>query len=481
MRRGLDVIITCEQCSTRFQLADSRIPERGVRVRCSRCKHAFVAKRVASSGDPVEQAVQQALVEDVEEAAGASEGLRPGGAVAVAAQESASTEDGLEESDWEFNDDAPALDSPSPLEPAASKDAGLTAAREAVDDLLSGDSGYSGGGEMDDLLGTESELDEEVDSLLSGQLEGPDLDAGELTEPLAQEAASAAEEGMFPAHEVVLAAPETVADASPEAGPSPAGNDELGSPENWDFFAEEAEDAAPERAAPQAPQGLVLGRIGQGAGQTPLDSVRPPIDVDAEPSKIPAWLGRAGQGVGWASVALLALVGLYQGTLRQAPASSSAQTAQTVAGFEAAGVEGRWIENAVAGPIYVVSGVLRGAGSHALDSGAWLTVRLFGERGELLADQAAALGPALPAARLRQEDPRELREIQASRARSVVWTPFGARDARPFQAILTQVHPRARRFDLAAVVEDVSATGAEGPGAAEALAGEANPARGEAP
>ncbi|MCC6642729.1 MAG: zinc-ribbon domain-containing protein [Deltaproteobacteria bacterium] len=36
------MIVTCERCDTRFQLDDLRVPASGARVRCSRCKHAFV-------------------------------------------------------------------------------------------------------------------------------------------------------------------------------------------------------------------------------------------------------------------------------------------------------------------------------------------------------------------------------------------------------------------------------------------------------
>ena len=45
MRRAslgdIALIVTCGECSTSFQLDESRIPAEGARVRCSRCKHAF--------------------------------------------------------------------------------------------------------------------------------------------------------------------------------------------------------------------------------------------------------------------------------------------------------------------------------------------------------------------------------------------------------------------------------------------------------
>jgi len=39
--RGITLIVTCEECTTSFELDEARIPPGGARVRCSRCKHAF--------------------------------------------------------------------------------------------------------------------------------------------------------------------------------------------------------------------------------------------------------------------------------------------------------------------------------------------------------------------------------------------------------------------------------------------------------
>ena len=35
------MVVVCEKCETRFHLSDERVPAKGARVRCSRCKHAF--------------------------------------------------------------------------------------------------------------------------------------------------------------------------------------------------------------------------------------------------------------------------------------------------------------------------------------------------------------------------------------------------------------------------------------------------------
>jgi|GEM_PF-1456534 len=42
------MIVKCEQCRTRFRLADERVPPSGVRVRCVRCRHVFRVHRVSA-------------------------------------------------------------------------------------------------------------------------------------------------------------------------------------------------------------------------------------------------------------------------------------------------------------------------------------------------------------------------------------------------------------------------------------------------
>src|SRR5262249_38818097 len=40
-RRRDPVIIACKQCHTRFKVPDKKVTARGLKVRCSRCGHAF--------------------------------------------------------------------------------------------------------------------------------------------------------------------------------------------------------------------------------------------------------------------------------------------------------------------------------------------------------------------------------------------------------------------------------------------------------
>jgi len=117
------LIIACEKCSTRFQLDAARVPASGVKVRCSRCRHAFVvrpAEAELATGAEAEQghardaaarvarARKPPASEDRTQALGGERGgertqqlERPHGEGAA---------DGDEESDWQFAEDLAAGD-----------------------------------------------------------------------------------------------------------------------------------------------------------------------------------------------------------------------------------------------------------------------------------------------------------------------------------------------------------------------------------
>ncbi len=442
------MIITCEQCQTQFQLDESRMPEGGARVRGARCEHAFFVKPTSEAADPGDHAVEDALVEDQEQRSGSTQELDPTAAVQGEAEE---------ESDWEFNDDRP---DPEP---------DLTAAREVVDGLL-GAVAEAPLQEADDgLLGATSDLAEDLAEDLCEAL-AEDVDDGidslfdstgysaELEEP--EPAALAAEEPAAASAEPEPSAPlvaEEPAAPLPAATAAQAAGEELGSPENWDFFSDEADGSLSEES------GFEQTPIGQ-LGLVPEPTLeRPPVDVDAEPSQMGRRLQLVAHVAGWLSVALLVIGGLHGGIVAQRAGPLALRTAQAAAGLEATGIEGRWLDNAAAGPIYVISGELLRAGSRPAVSGAWLAVRLFDENGVLLVEEAAAVGPALPEARLREEDPRELRAAQARGALAMAGASLVPGDAWAVQAILSHLPPAASRFDLAAIPLKAAAPAPEAP------------------
>lgn len=96
------MIIVCPECSTKFDVSSDRIPDGGIKVRCARCKHVFLAEKL-----PEEQAVPNEIAQSATEAP---------------ADESVD-ESSAEESDFSY-DRFQELDSPSPDDENFSFDAG---------------------------------------------------------------------------------------------------------------------------------------------------------------------------------------------------------------------------------------------------------------------------------------------------------------------------------------------------------------------
>jgi predicted Zn finger-like uncharacterized protein len=46
------MIIQCDQCKTKFRLDDSKVSEKGAKVRCAKCKHVFMVQRETPAEEP---------------------------------------------------------------------------------------------------------------------------------------------------------------------------------------------------------------------------------------------------------------------------------------------------------------------------------------------------------------------------------------------------------------------------------------------
>jgi len=46
------MIIQCDQCNTKFKLDDAKVPDKGIKVRCAKCKHVFMVQRETSPEEP---------------------------------------------------------------------------------------------------------------------------------------------------------------------------------------------------------------------------------------------------------------------------------------------------------------------------------------------------------------------------------------------------------------------------------------------
>jgi len=129
------LIITCAECATQFQLEEARVPESGIRVRCSVCKHAFFVAHPDAlddeASDPVARVVRDVLDADAGEVPEATTDLEirdgsagPTGSAALG-----------DDASWQWSDEGPPSDSAS-REPRDRFEESFEAARDAVDSLL---------------------------------------------------------------------------------------------------------------------------------------------------------------------------------------------------------------------------------------------------------------------------------------------------------------------------------------------------------
>ncbi|HME73495.1 MAG TPA: zinc-ribbon domain-containing protein [Myxococcota bacterium] len=386
------MIVACERCRTRFQLDDTRVPGGGVRVRCSRCKHAFFVMRPGASKDDLirataSQAAQQptfapgpthdlsvALPQDGDLSSATHQfgeritpkrGARSSdsdGSPASAARE------GEDESDWQFNDERPA---------PGTQDDRSASARGRQSERTRG-----GRGEV------------------------------------------------------------------------PISLDELGNPESWDFFAanEARNEVEPELAAGETAAGAGAAPAepsaqGAAARKPRQASVRPvPVSRGAEVAAAP--LSRLARLAGGALSALL-LVALS--ALSLAPGSAprvELPSSQKVGELALEELRGRLLENAVAGRLFVVSGRLRNPGLEPVSLGATVRVTLLRDQGQELMTAPALAGLAPSEAFVREESPERLQERLAASAAALAWTPLPPGESVAVTAVVENVPLEAQSFAL---------------------------------
>ena len=425
---GARVIVTCTECDTQFRLDDSKVSVTGLNVRCSVCKHAFF---VPAPGGEVE-------------------GEMSDPAAAVHRIASAAI-------------DATFFDEPGPT-PEVSRDLSAPESEPSID--------------------AEDEIATTVSPNLSPNSKGASGSDPESDWEFSHDPDSEADFGSVdaaeeePATHVSVAAERAVDDLlSP--GPAPAiatEDDSLGDPEDWDFFGDEGGDlsealiAPPQEAAsgqiepstdasafaevsdeaPQSVDGVVSPepfRSDLSTGIEVSSDVQATIAEDDVVGSVSFALRRAGNAIGWVSVIALFTFGLHAGVniQREAPEHPAMQR---VAGTIIDSVEGRWIENILAGPLYVVSGKLRNAGDVVPAPGSVLALRLYGGSGHPLDSASAMVGPALTERQIREGDPDELIARLELGAARMSREPLASGEMRRFHAILREVPTAAVSFRL---------------------------------
>jgi predicted Zn finger-like uncharacterized protein len=449
------VIVTCERCATQFQLDDSRVPARGVRVRCSRCKAAFrvvppgqrAADEIAELSRRAREDSQEEITQDLDgDSRSRSGSRRAEGASAKAAAAAAhgSTGSGLdtEESDWKFNEDVSAereapirsREEPKPEPPPVRRGA------EA-------DDWFRGGGD------SPLELDDRPWN----------ADAAEAAEPEPQRAAERAPErepepepasmeeaepslDRFVEPEEPVAAPAAASeptdefDAMPSFGdPEPAAHEQKAAPsssdelssDGWDEMFEGAAEAAASEAA-EAP----------AAERKPSRRRRSLPSFGGVGAHVARWIGHGAHAAGWLATIGLFGAGLYSGIRAQVPAPSVAAVEQ-VGGFELVAIQGRFVENAVGGRLYVVSSRVRNPGQ-SIEMLQGLEVELLDASGQPVGSQRVALRPPIQRVILRESPVSEL----AAQPAQVL--PLGPGEERLVEGVFTALPADAASFRIVA-------------------------------
>jgi hypothetical protein len=159
------------------------------------------------------------------------------------------------------------------------------------------------------------------------------------------------------------------------------------------------------------------------------------------------WSDRISEIVGWGAVLLMMIVALVGGLVSNSSDARAPAGSWSGAGFEADQIVGRWVDNAVAGSIYVVSGRIRGAPGSDRASQKSLGIRLFDTTGRAIDRAPIPLGPVVPERILRESSSAELDAFQTRHAGRIA--AAGTRWV-SFEAVLTDLPRFAGRFELQA-------------------------------
>jgi predicted Zn finger-like uncharacterized protein len=456
------LIVTCEKCSTRFELDEARIPTTGAQLRCSRCKHSFF---LAHPGVAPSDALHSIASET---AADATAGV-PG---------STSDLDGPseEEDDWQFSEEIRTVgddevDAEEDLDADADHifDHGFDAA-SLEEPATPGDL------ELDDSF-TEAAAPETAEVANQYELSDSGLELDGDDHPSATVEASASSPASSPEAEVesghddssfgsvddftswmedddsAPASPPPVRASSPApvaSAASPSASEDLEDPESWDL----APDSDFGAAAPGAAASLdaVLSGADSRArerGGIGTQDGHPAAYFDdlSEPSTLNQFLIRAGALVGWAVmipvVAAVAFLAFQSEWTRWEPVHQTL----VVGSLEAETTGTAWMETSRSGSLLVVEGVARNQGGEVL----WLEgfqLVLLDEAGERIAAPAYAIGTPIPEETLRESALPHLEHAVEMAHKGLLANPLVPGEERPFQAIVTELPEGAERILL---------------------------------
>jgi len=491
------VIVTCPDCDTSFQLDESRIPQKGIRVRCSRCKHAFhllhpsvsrseavdaVAAEAVGGGETSSPSVTQDLEGPLPSAVPDSQ---------AAARKEINNEDDAE---WEFNQDIPS----STQENGGAEDGALFGSVDR--DAPSGLDLAADDASMPDLASPEPDVQSEpepaptleaanepappvapapepepepqvveqtpaaeatpepptleVDDQAALEAE-PELDTGEGDAPSAfgsvDDFSSLMDDDSLDsiaAPEADHTADELRAQAAEQESTYTAEEqgEDLGDPAGWDFFDGEA----PPAPAPPA-GGVPLGRIGLRAASATDELARDwdhtPVADPTEKGRAAQMLESAGRIFGWTAVIVGLGLGIVSGLWTTAESYVAGERVTPVGSLEAVDMRAQWMDTARAGRLLLVSGGLRNPTRAAARMSGPLEIALLDRLGDPLARPAVSAGVVLSERQLRELPAEVLTRVRTQAAIELQTATIPAGGLLPFQVLVFDAPHAGLRFE----------------------------------
>lgn len=466
------MIVTCEECTTSFQLDESRIPISGARVRCSRCKHAFfLPNPAASESEVMDSIAAEAAAEPASPAPSVAGDLAE--PAAPASPTAAPTpEPEIDEEDWQFSEEiriegdddfGEGLDAGGGEEESAfgvSQDFGVGYDSSALEVDVS-DAEIEAAMPDGPPIAQEAATDESTSSGLEldappdpGPPQRDESDFGSVDDfsALMEDDETAAPSSVvadlageiaseLDAEESELAGAGIGTNAAvgtyAEAGPT----DDLGDPESWDLL--RSDDYASPKSA-RVDTGLSAAA---STGSENLDAAEffsddafddAGYDEDTRPSVFTSGpIAVAGRLVGWSvSIALvgaIVLLGLRSEWARWSEASQIVSNGP----IEAETLSTGWVATSRSGVILRFEGEVRNTGSQSVWPGE-IRIALLDDAGTRLTTPPIPVGLPIESMVLREATREGLEVARAEASTRLAQTPLAPGEVRRFEALLAE-------------------------------------------
>ncbi|MDP6979637.1 MAG: zinc-ribbon domain-containing protein [Myxococcota bacterium] len=450
------MVVECRKCGTRFQLDAARIPDSGIRVRCSRCKHAFFLQHPDhSDADGVTAAVEQAVRGEAPPPPDATQDLLvadPG--VSADAQTVAATPDDDfiddEEDDWEFNEDLPSYDDDDDDDDDAS---GLEA---EVDPVVEAEQADPEEMSANDLMSSSIALEPESPFDAVGREDDEaSLPLADDDEPMPESVEGVREAAFGSVDDFSSLAEAEEVTAAPEAVPPVHDDGSIEDPESWDFFGDAAKptDAS---CTPEDPFGAAFASGSanasrfEGVGETLDDAVSSQDWPKLEENAAIGAAGRIVSALGWTLVSALIVLGAALGLRDTFDPGVRAPAYVAIGEMRAANVKGQWVESSAMGRLYVVSGDLLNPGTQPAIPDLTIEVRLLDGHAELSGGPTTIAGSGIDFDRLRTLASVELPALREQATQALAFSEIAGGESVRFAAIFEALPDEATHFQLEA-------------------------------